>query len=69
MFVDRGLLDSHFAPKILSWNHSGILVDNSVPIPASNRKALVNLSQYIVRHPDNPPDCLQKILYILQVKI
>jgi hypothetical protein len=59
LFVDRGLLDSHFARKILSWNHSGFSVDNSVPIPASSRKARVNLSQYIVRHPVS----LQKILY------
>jgi len=49
LFVDRGLLDCSFALKILSWNHSGFSVDNSVPIPASNRKARVNLSQYIVR--------------------
>ena len=59
LFVDRGLLDSHFARKILSWNHSGFSVDNSVPIPASSRKARLNLSQYIVRHPVS----LQKILY------
>jgi hypothetical protein len=59
LFVERGLLDSHFARKILSWKHSGFSVDNSVPIPASSRKARVNLSQYIVRHPVS----LQKILY------
>ena len=34
-------------------------MDNSVLIPASNRKARVNLSQYIIRH----PVALQKILY------
>lgn len=59
LFVERGLLDPHFARKILAWNHSGFSVDNSVPIPASSRKARVNLSQYIVRHPVS----LQKILY------
>jgi hypothetical protein len=51
LFVNRGLLDPYFARKILSWKHSGFSVDNSVPIPASSRKARVNLSQYIVRHP------------------
>jgi hypothetical protein len=45
--------------KILSWQQSGFSVDNSVPIPASSRKARMNLSQYIVRHPVS----LQKILY------
>ena len=64
LFVDRGLLDRHsaerrFALKILSWQHSGFSVDNSVSIPASSRKARVNLSQYIIRHPVS----LQKILY------
>ncbi len=59
LFVDLDLLDPHFARKILSWKHSGFSVDNSVPIPASSRKARVNLSQYIVRHPVS----LQKILY------
>jgi hypothetical protein len=59
LFVDRGLLDPHFARKILSWKHSGFSVDNSVPIPALSQKARVNLSQYIVRHPVS----LQKILY------
>ena len=59
LFVDRGLLDRGFALKILSWQHSGFSVDNFVSIPASNRKARVNLSQYIIRHPVS----LQKILY------
>jgi hypothetical protein len=59
LFVDRGLLDRRFALKILSWKHSGFSVDNSVSIPASSRKARMNLSQYIVRHPVS----LQKILY------
>jgi hypothetical protein len=59
LFVDLDLLDPHFARKILSRKHSGFSVDNSVPIPASSRKARVNLSQYIVRHPVS----LQKILY------
>jgi hypothetical protein len=63
LFVDKGLLDPHFARKILSWKHSGFSVDNSVSILASSRKARVNLSQYIIRHPGNPSDCLQKILY------
>ena len=64
LFVDRGLLCRYsaacsFALKILSWQHSGFSVDNSVSIPASSRKARVNLSQYIIRHPVS----LQKILY------
>jgi len=59
LFVNRGLFDPHFARKILAWKHSGFSVDNSVPIPASSRKARVNLSQYIIRHPVS----LQKILY------
>jgi len=59
LFVDRGLLARGFALKILSWQHSGFSVDNSVPIPASSKKARVNLSQYIVRLPVS----LQKILY------
>ena len=59
LFVDKGLLDRIFALKILSWKHSGFSVDNSVLIPASSRKARVNLSQYIIRHPVS----LQKILY------
>jgi hypothetical protein len=42
LFVDRGLLDPHFARKMLSWKHSGFSMDNSVPISASNRKARVN---------------------------
>ncbi len=59
LFVDKGLLDRIFALKILSWKHSGFSVDNSVLIPASSRKARVNLSQYIIKHPVS----LQKILY------
>jgi hypothetical protein len=59
LFFDRGLLDRRFASKILSWQHSGFSVDNSVAIPASSRKARVNLSQYIIRNPIS----LQKILY------
>jgi diaminopimelate decarboxylase len=35
-------------------------VDASVSIPASSKKARVNLSQYIIRHPVS----LQKILYV-----
>ena len=49
LFVDRRLLDRRFALKILSWKHSGFSVDNSVLIPASSRKARLNLSQYIIR--------------------
>jgi hypothetical protein len=60
LFVDRGLLDRRFALKILSWKHSGFSVDASVSIPASSKKARVNLSQYIIRHPVS----LQKILYV-----
>ena len=59
LFVEKGLLDRSFALKILSWKQSGFSVDNSIPILASNRKARVNLSQYIIRHPVS----LQKILY------
>ena len=56
LFVDRGLLCRYsaacsFALKILSWQHSGFSVDNSVAIPALSRKARVNLSQYIIRNP------------------
>jgi len=64
LFVDRGLLDRRFALKILSWKHSGFSVDASVSIPASSKKARVNLSQYIIRHPAILTDCLQKILYV-----
>jgi len=60
LFVDRGLLDRRFALKILSWKHSGFSVDASVSIPASSKKARVNLSQYIIRHPVS----LKKILYV-----
>ncbi len=59
LFVDRGLFDRRFALKILSWKHSGFSVDASVSIPASSKKARINLSQYIIRHPVS----LQKILY------
>ena len=59
LFVTKKLLDRGFATKLLSWKHPGFSVDNSVPIPASGKKARVNLSQYIVRHPVS----LQKILY------
>jgi hypothetical protein len=59
LFIDGGLLDRSFALKILSWQHSGFSVDNSVPVPAWSRKARVNLSQYIIRNPIS----LQKILY------
>ena len=59
LFVDRGLLDSRFALKILSWKHPGFSVDVSVSIPASSKKARVNLSQYIIRHSMS----LQKILF------
>ena len=56
LFVDRELLCRYsaacgFALKIPSWQHSGFSVDNSVSIPASSRKARVNLSQYIIRNP------------------
>ena len=60
LFVDRGLLDRRFSLKILSWKHSGFSVDASVSIPASSKKARINLSQYIIRHPVS----LQKILYV-----
>jgi hypothetical protein len=60
LFVDRGLLDRRFALKILSWKHSGFSVDASVSIPASSKKACINLSQYIIRHPVS----LQKTLYV-----
>ena len=59
LFVDRRLPDRRFALKILSWKHSGFSVDNSVLIPASSRKARLNHSQYIIRHPVS----LRKILY------
>jgi hypothetical protein len=59
LFVDRGLLDRRFALKILSWKHSGFSVDASVSIPASSKKARLNLSQYIIRHPVS----LQKVFY------
>jgi hypothetical protein len=59
-FVDKGLLDQSFALKLLSWEHSGFSVDNSVQIPATSQKARVNLSQYIIRHPVS----LKKIMYI-----
>jgi len=65
LFVDRGLLDRRFALKILSWKHSGFSVDASVSIPASSKKACVNLSQYIIRHPVS----LKKIMYIKEKAI
>jgi hypothetical protein len=54
-----GLPDHALALKILSWQYSVFMVDNSISIPTSSRKARVNLSQYIIRHPVS----LQKILY------
>jgi hypothetical protein len=63
-FVDKGLLESSFARNLLSWKHSGFSVDNSVKIPATSQNARINLSQYIIRHPGNPSNCLQKILYV-----
>jgi len=59
-FVDKGLLDRSFALKLLSWEHSGFSVDNSVKIPATSKNARINLSQYIIRHPVS----LQKMLYV-----
>ncbi len=60
LFVDRGLLNRRFALKIFSWKHPGFSVDASVSIPASSKKARVNLSQYIIRYPMS----LQKILFV-----
>jgi len=62
LFVDKGLLDCppaerYFALKILSWKASGFSVNNSVLIPTSSRKARVNLSQYIIRHPVPQVEC------------
>jgi len=59
-FVYKGLLESSFARKLLSWKHSGFSVDNSMKIPATSKNARINLSQYIIRHPVS----LQKILYV-----
>jgi hypothetical protein len=64
LFVDMGLLDRRFALKILSCKHSVFSVDASLSIPASSKKAPVNLNQYIINHPGNPADYLQKILYL-----
>jgi len=60
LFVEKDLLQKSFAMKLISWKHSGFSVDNSIWIPASSRKARVNLSQYIVRHPVS----LKKIFYV-----
>ena len=60
LFVQKGLLQKSFARRLLCWKHSGFSVDNSVGIPAASKKARVNLSQYIIRHPVS----LKKIMYI-----
>lgn len=49
--------------KIVRPNNQKNTASTSFPIPASSKKARVNLNKYIIKHPGNPSDCLKKILY------
>jgi hypothetical protein len=49
MFLDKGLLNPHFARKLLHWSHSGFSIDSGTRI--HDEDARRSLSQYIVRGP------------------
>ena len=50
-FDDKKLINTEFAHNLLSWKNSGFSVDNSVKIPANNKKVIESLGQYIARCP------------------
>jgi hypothetical protein len=53
MLTERGLLNEKLAGNLLSWEHCGFSIDNSVHI--LDRQAQVNLAEYISRPPIPPP--------------
>lgn len=57
LIVDRRLLDDQFACNLMSWEHSGFSIDNSVRI--MDQETQENLSEYIA----GPPISLKKIRY------
>lgn len=57
LLVKRKLLDEQFACNLLSWEHSGFSIDNSVHI--MDKQTQASLSEYIAR----PPISLKKIRY------
>jgi len=46
-----GLLDEDRTRLLLSWNHSGFSVHNSVTVPAGDSRALEALARYCLRNP------------------
>jgi hypothetical protein len=47
LFIEKGLLNPHFARTLLSWRHSGFSIDSATRI--YDQDARRSLSQYIVR--------------------
>ena len=60
LFKKKDLLQEKFARNMLSWNHSGFTVDDSVRMLSGAQKVRESLSQYISRHPVS----LKKISYV-----
>jgi hypothetical protein len=51
LFVEKKLITGGFARSLLSWQHSGFSIDNSVKIPKDDKKTIEALAQYIARCP------------------
>jgi len=51
LLKDKGLLSQERIKLLLSWRNSGFSVDNSVRIPAGERKSLEDVARYMLRAP------------------
>lgn len=58
-FQDTKLLSPELAKNLLSWKHSGLSIDNSIRVVASDNKAREAIAQYIAKCPVS----LNKIIY------
>jgi hypothetical protein len=58
-FIDAKLLSQELANNLLSWKHSGLSIDNSIKIAASDNKAREAIAQYMARCPVS----FNKIIY------
>ncbi len=60
LFEGKKLISKNLAKKLLSWDHSGFSVDNSIMLYVYNEKVKTNLAQYIARASVS----LKKITYV-----
>ena len=58
-FRDTDRIPDKIARNLLSWQHSGFDIDNSIRIMSHDQKARESLAQYIARCPIS----LKKIIY------